>query len=61
MSKDISVIDTIQNQKEKDIARRGQPALDLEGQKVAEEKRYTILCYAERENDVGSGREVNEE
>ena len=42
MSKDISVIDTIQSQKEKDIAKRGQPALDPEGIKVAEEKRYTI-------------------
>lgn len=42
MSKDISVIDTIQNQKEKDIAKRGQPVLDPEGIKVAEEKRYTI-------------------
>ena len=42
MSRDINIIDTIQKQKEKDIAQEGRPELDPEGEKVAEEKRYTI-------------------
>ena len=42
MNRDINIIDTIQKEKEKDIAREGQPELDSECTKVAEEKRYTI-------------------
>lgn len=40
--RDLSVMEAIMAQKERDIGRDGQPALDPEVETVAEHKRYTF-------------------
>lgn len=42
MDRDITVIDAIQAEKEKDIAKAGLQPLDPEGRKLAEHKRFTF-------------------
>lgn len=42
MERDISIIDTIQREKEKDIEREQAHNLDPEGTSMAEHKRFTL-------------------
>lgn len=42
MTRDIDVMETIQHEKARDIARDGQMPLDAEGSALAEAKRFTF-------------------
>lgn len=46
MERDLKVIEDIQREKERDIDRAGQPPLDPEGRRLAEEKRFTFDVIA---------------
>lgn len=40
--RDLTIMDTIQTQKERDLAKQELPPLDDEGRKMAEHKRFTF-------------------
>ena len=42
MTRDLDTMAQIMEQKERDIEREGQPPLDPEGKRLAEEKRFTF-------------------
>lgn len=42
MTRDLDTMAQIMGQKERDIDREGQPPLDPEGKRLAEEKRFTF-------------------